>query len=887
MSEPAESLYATYRRAVLNRNDEEALGILRSIVRANPSDANAAAELERLDAKVLAARLRHLDGSVEGGDARLVVAEVEAIETFGFKARPEGDGWRKAQTIRCEVLVADIAGLKTQSRWSDALVKIDLIHRLQKKFKLELPAGKQLEGLEAWARGEKEKDAQERAFQALLSELQVRIQKSEEKDTSARYVELPELRDDYEGLHKVWRSLTDFSRPIPPEAMAAFKKRSALLEAEIYRRNAIQRRIIVAAGVTVLIVVAAIAWAGARAMRAHNFARELRAAIAQRQVHTAENLIADGHNKNIGSADLLADAGTFVERENLLLTNFESALAELPREFPDHPNAAGLDAVADEFSLARNALNALAPDLKIENEPRVAAFEQNWQNYLAQSSGAVNDLLAQWIASAEKECDALDYNAPLAKTRNQLAALSDLVQKISDNAAGFGKNLQLRSDLLARLATVRDKAAGYQAELDKVDGGLAAIQRARTIGEFSQGINLIASSEFLSASAVAGAAAIQSLDVNEETTLRYLLNATNASTWAYIQKQQAADFIPEAVMPAERQILRNLAKDPTVSANHLHYHFWLDSQGENFIEWITAGPLDTSTGWKTISAWTVSPAAGSAVFSDHEYGYFDGQYKLTPTEPILHVNQSGSSDETAAFHSIGLEKVLAGDNAYSKPLLEVLDSLKNSEDGSPLFRAYLFWHLTDLMNLQPDAWGVSFCPALVADEGRLGTIVNGDLNDGDWFVPSKVSAYGKPLEQFFAGARAVIYQKQANGLLALAQAVSKNGLRYAGYWGMDGQPHLIGATVPQEFWAYSVALKEPILLTTLELEHGVYADSASTLQATVKRSRPLRDRAPVMPLSPLFTTALSRKEYMANAGVNPDDPSFKNALPPFFQNPTR
>ena len=70
-------LYAVYRSAVLSRNDDEALKALQSITRLNPADANAASELTRLDAKVLAAKVQHLGSSLAGTDPALLVAEIE------------------------------------------------------------------------------------------------------------------------------------------------------------------------------------------------------------------------------------------------------------------------------------------------------------------------------------------------------------------------------------------------------------------------------------------------------------------------------------------------------------------------------------------------------------------------------------------------------------------------------------------------------------------------------------------------------------------------------------------------------------------------------------------------------------------------------------------
>jgi hypothetical protein len=97
-------LYATYRRAVLSRNDEEALKVLQSITRLNTSDNNAASELVRLDAKVLSAKLQHLASSLAGAELALLVAEIETMEAFGFKSKPDGEIWRKAQAVRCQCL---------------------------------------------------------------------------------------------------------------------------------------------------------------------------------------------------------------------------------------------------------------------------------------------------------------------------------------------------------------------------------------------------------------------------------------------------------------------------------------------------------------------------------------------------------------------------------------------------------------------------------------------------------------------------------------------------------------------------------------------------------------------------------------------------------------
>lgn len=859
-------LYAAYRKAVLNRNDEEALKALQSIARLNPTDANAASELARLDAKVLAARLEHLGGMLNGSEPALIVAAIETIEGFGFKTQPEGEAWCKAAIVRCGVLLEQATKLKTASQWMDALGKLDFIRRLQTELKLELSAAdiKQVEILETWARGEQEKDRKNREFGALLAELHYRVQQSEEKDTSARYVKLPELRDDYEALHKVWRSLTEFTRPIPEDATASFRKRSALLESEIARRTAIRRHTILVSSAVALVVGGVIVWFVLGQMKARDFAEQLQAAVSQRQARAAEHLLerirtSEKRLLSVGGVNAaVASAESFVTKERGLLANFEATYAKLPTQLGGDPDAARVNAIADQLTLTRTALNALAPDLKTENEPRVTAFEKQWQQFLSEGGTVVNGLFEQWISNAEKQCAQLDYRALVETATVQLATLSGVMQKINDCEAGFTKHVNLRSDLVQRAAAARAKFTTYDRELEKLDEGMTALTKARTVSDFSSAINLMASSEFSSAPAASAATSIQSIGASDEAALRSLLAATNAATWAFIKKGKPASLVPEIAMPAERAFLQRLNADPAVSASHQHYRLWLDREGTKNVEWITGGSLDNSQGWKQIKAWTPSATATSATFEDREYGCFDGQWKLNPTQPIYRLEQVSDLREASAFGAVGLGKVWTGGSTYAAPMFEVLDAIKDSRDGSPVFRAYLFCSLVELMEFQPDAWGLSFCPSARAHAAQIRAIVGGQIASGDWFIPSKAKNWSEKLERFFTAEKSLSYANQAAGNLALAQSAAKDGLRYVGFVGLDGKPVVTENPPPAEVWGYDAARKQPILI------------SGSAL-----------------PLSPLFALPASRTEYLTKAGVSADAPTFANSLPPLFRAATK
>ena len=70
--------------------------------------------------------------------------------------------------------------------------------------------------------------------------------------------------------------------------------------------------------------------------------------------------------------------------------------------------------------------------------------------------------------------------------------------------------------------------------------------------------------------------------------------------------------------------------------------------------------LDDKVGWKQIKACSPSAYSSSAVFTDHTYGFFEGQYRLSPTQPVYRLIDGGNLKETDCYYSSGLQKSLAG-----------------------------------------------------------------------------------------------------------------------------------------------------------------------------------------------------------------------------------
>jgi hypothetical protein len=305
-----------------------------------------------------------------------------------------------------------------------------------------------------------------------------------------------------------------------------------------------------------------------------------------------------------------------------------------------------------------------------------------------------------------------------------------------------------------------------------------------------------------------------------------------------------------------------MANDPAVNGNHQRLRLWLDADGTQFKEWITAGELTDTVGWATIKAYEPYTSPNRCRFLDTEYGYFDNAYKLSPTEPIFRVQRLPKPQETESYRALGLQSFGAG-SSYSKSLLGVLDSVRASHEGSPVFRAYLFLRLVEVMELQPDSWGLSFAPSIQVHRAKVRQLTGDSLNSGDWFVTGKISALSKQLDEFFGSTCGLSYAKQAAALLALERQAAAAGLKYAGYTGLDGQPNTIGNLGDGELWGYVAKNKQPALL-------GLKTGSKVSL------------REASVPLSPVFMLGGRCEEMLASAGVTAGALEFSGTLPVLF-----
>jgi hypothetical protein len=857
-------LYGVYRRACLLRRDEEALRALQRITRLNPSDTNAKAELARLGAKVLAKHLLLLSDLLDGSVPGMVLEEMEVIEAFGFNVAPEDVVWRRAQEVRCGIWIEHIEALRNSFHWAEASAILDLIHRVQDEFHIELLDSqlKIIQAVQSWVHQEEEKDKNQKVFDSLLSELQCRLQQSENDATSVRRPGMPELRSSLKGLKDVWQCVQALGRTLPESTAYAFDVRTTALGIEISRLSKIRRLKAVYASVSALAGVAMASWLGMVQFQARDLAARLKDAVAKRQVHKAKALLVRANSIALKPSTLAAE--DFIKNESSLLRDFQESFGKLPKQLEGEPMANDLAEISDNLSATTNRFADLAPDLKAENEPQLRAFEGHWLKFLSESHTRATSLLEASLEATEKQCAALDYRLPIEQVHSQFLTASNQVLKLVESESRSTNTLPIADELRRRLAAVKQKYSAFDQELKKLDAAVSNLTNSRAFSDYLSALETLTASPF-SASVATAAKALREMNPTPESALRPLLCGDNPRVWNYLTTCSQCDFVPRSVLSAERDLYRALKDDPNTSSILYRYHLFLDLGRQTPLQWITAGRMATTgNGWREILAYRVDNSPDICRLERIKYGFFDGDYKLPNNQPIYDLEEIGPCNETASYSSLRLELLISGDEErWQSPPLKLLDKVNQSRQGSPLFRAYLFLKLVSLMELQQEESGLWFSLSARQDKARLISRGANEVRSGDWYAPRCVGKFSKRLGECFDSTQGVVYWTQAAALASLSREAFRSGFRYAGCLGANGQPVVTLEPILSELWGYTASAKSPSLLY-------------------VVRNGQLTEIEKGTALSPLFALKQSRAALLLKAGIDPNDHAFDKQLPPLF-----
>ena len=280
-------LYRDYRSAVSSRDDGRAIQIVRSIVRLNPQDANAQAELARLENKLFQLRLQRLRAALASRDEASILADLAELERLATPSKlAECAEFLQAAGLRriadradamalAERLAASLPGDREAGAWrmvGELLARGEAL-KAEHGFSLTPESAALVDGMQPYFVTERAAAAETARFQEAadtVSALAGRIDARLLTRASLTLAEADRMRLD---LDRKWREVGEFQRTVPEELRERFHKVSAALHAETERLQR-QRKTRLALGVAASLVAIGIAgWLAVRAFEVRAITR--------------------------------------------------------------------------------------------------------------------------------------------------------------------------------------------------------------------------------------------------------------------------------------------------------------------------------------------------------------------------------------------------------------------------------------------------------------------------------------------------------------------------------------------------------------------------------------------------------------------------------------
>ena len=819
-------LYRDYRAAVSSRDDGRAIQIVRSIVRLNAEDANARAELARLENKLFQLRLQSLRASLASRDEPAILADLAEVERLAAAAKlAECPEFAQAVEVRrlaarveamalAERLAVSLGEERAAGAWrlvGEMLARIEALQR-EHGFSLAPEAAEKAEAVRPWfekERAEEEENARfresQRAVGALAEQIEARL-------LTRASLTLPEADSLYLDFNLRWKRVESFRRDVPEETQRQVRATAAKLGAEVARLQRTRRLRFSVSIAVALVAVGIAAWFAARAFRVQTYARELVALQASGQVEAAEKMAAHLRIHSAGIATQpalqaqLDTSDTWARDERGKVAAIDGTLATIEKFASRNFEAIEPAAAQAQLVNAAQLAGELAAGLRSGPLDRLVKLRAEFASYLNSERERFAQKAEQGIAEMEEMAGAkLGYEQAFETLVSALKEIGPRLDVIDTHARTF----PLPTSLLARTVALRGRVDLFGGEVRLVQRVGEELLQAATFDAYRQALNGFKDSRLVQVAGVNSARKMIAALPKEDDILASLLLPGDAAGWAAAKADVSGEsLVPENVQPSEISRLLALRDDPYVSdiwdvtiadPSRKNERRAVYSRGELRKD----GPRES--GGADITTWTgaiFDPAIKGEVpaFAPATLTLQRSSFGLGGSGEVVESRRSAVSESLARLELNRMTDP-AGEK-FQRPLLRVFDDIVRDKGANPLFKAFLIQQLAALAGQRPYAWGLEYSPRLAADLAQLGEICGGEsLRSMDWLLERKRAQFMAKLAPFFAGLQNRTYLAEARVHRETVRAASEAGLQFGGFFDGVGCAHLLGEAAANALWA--------------------------------------------------------------------------------------
>jgi hypothetical protein len=890
-------LYKDYRAAVTSRDDIKALHIIRSIVRLNPDDANAKAELTRIENKLYQLKLQELRAALNQRDENAVLADVSELERLATPSKlAELSEYARAGEIRREVARRD--AMATADRLVDSLDEErqaqswrmvgDILARLralqaEHGFVLQEKQAAKCAEMQHYFEAQRFAAEETARFEQALATISGLAESFDRRLLSRATLTFEEAQNLNSEFGLRWKDVEKFQRPVPEVYLQRVRTTAGALRGELARLKRGRRlRIIGAAAAAVLLIAAGVTFA-VITLRVQEYANQLGTLHDRGQVDAAEKMVADlrAQHAFLAARPKLAarldEVDHWTHAERAMQAGIDQRLGEL-----EDTAKAGLDK-ADPFELATKIestgqlIDSLAADLKPAPAARLLVIRNQFDAYVAVLRDKYNADAEAAIAALETAAGAqLNYDQPKETVARGVAEIDGKLKAIEARVKPPVAALEMPAPQQARVTSLRKRVELFRGELDTLTKVNEGLLQSTNLESYLQALAGYKDSRLAQAREVNDARKLLAGFPKVEDLLASLLMPDDPVGWAAAKVDVTGDaLMPDTVLPKEitpliglreNNYLANIWEVSLVDFRRKNEHRELYARGDLKREGPNTVGDDQITRWVGSVYDPESRNESPAFIPNTTISLQRGPSGSTGDGDVTSTRLSAVS---SCLNHLELNRLT--DSAglkYERPLLRVFDDVVHDKAAHPIFKAYLFQQLGTVLKVRPYAWGLEYCPSLRDDLVAVDRLCDGGaLRSQDWLVQRKRNELGAKLAAFFAGLEQRNYFGEAQIHREVLRAVMKAGLQYGGFVDDTGRARLLGeARSTKLLWA--LAPDSPKLAQFVPPEENAKTPSANS-------------KSQAAPFSPIFFVPLDRGALTrAIARQLPGEPGALLKLPP-------
>lgn len=795
-------LYKDFRAAVLSRDDEKSIRIVKTILKLNPQDDNAQRELMRLENKALQEKMDELREALKTDDEERIATLTESIKAVAAPSKLERlDVFQQGEDVRAALrrrqagarvpnMLAAIQKVKTEGRWRQVgqmLADLDSLfreHGLGPADDAQQSAINELTQYHAKSKAAEEK---QRNFELTLKGFLSFVQEAETRLLTGSGVTYEEIAEKDESFVKRWKELEAYHLPVEAESLNRLRAVGQELRARLegMQRGMRLRSMGLAAGALMLLF--CVSAVGLHAWKAWTLTQELASYQSKENTGAAEDLI----KKLRKEEDLLLrwpylqakieEVNSWASKSRGIDKQAEDALLALEKSFIGDSSSLPPVKLVRQLDDAESLVKQLGGDLAASPRNRLAALKTKTDLHLTATLKQLTASTTSTLTELEQRSTSeLSHEKLTASVTISIKAIEQQLKPLEALLKPEVQALTLPSDLSTRIRSLRQKVDTFQKDLNAFADIRAETARTTTLEEYRKAMAKWQGVKF--AEAAPSLKMLDTMPSDKAFQAALFTGGDQEVLQAVLSDKSGRQMAPDTLLGSELKTILGLIHDEFLNNifenNVSHYSskkpsstFWSVGKPEQSI-------IGSSTRWSA-KFYEPDVTQTTALFIQRSLtrvgivGEYQGDAVIT----------SRLSQTSEMMNQLALNRVTdeRGERVL-QTILEVCDKLVQDTHDAPVAKACVFLKLENMMQLRPRDWGLHYCPSLQQDLRRLHQVLgNSPVQSEDWLVQSSREKWTAPLAEFFASCKNRSYQKEANAHRTYLRAAITAGLKFAGY----------------------------------------------------------------------------------------------------------